>query len=649
MKRRCSVSAGVVTLAFLLSTVFLLSAPAAAAQENATDPDLAGVGLRPGDLPSGFGETADLFTIGGLLAELAGRAGGASIHQHRVFADAAGTEVVESLFIGPLTPVEQEEFDSWFTDEVDVVQTVADSVPPFGTSGTWGVLDTAGLGDSSFACWITANDGAVREPASIQPTEERTHLVVALARRGDYLLVVAVTHDGDGDPIADAVNLARVLDRRLAEALGLPVGGFRPPGLLEPELTTHIPTPTDISTDPAVIGSNLLLAALAMLAFVVASEVLDDTLAKHEALLQRVVGPARWLAGLQRRLDAALGTRLGTGRRLDRARLAGIVAVYGLVFSFLEPGWHPFSVTGFCLFVALAVACGLVGISADLAKRAAARRRRIPTRLELHPANLITAVASTTFSRAFSVVPGLLFGRPEALEVDETALAPPRGARIVGAGALTLLAVGAAAWLLTIPTSILQRLDLPGWLGGAVGGIQALLLLVFAVAVENLFLEMLTLPGTAGRYLSRRHRLWWFVALVGTGFAFWHTLINPGGDLASALGTTNVRFFLGVVGAFVVFVCGLRWYVVRKTRPPAPATEGGPGAGAPAEAVSGTSGGDGAGGTSPPEGDATVPSAPADWYPDPTGRHQHRYWDGERWTAWVADAGATSRDPPTRG
>jgi len=26
----------------------------------------------------------------------------------------------------------------------------------------------------------------------------------------------------------------------------------------------------------------------------------------------------------------------------------------------------------------------------------------------------------------------------------------------------------------------------------------------------------------------------------------------------------------------------------------------------------------------------------AGWYPDPAGRHEHRYWDGARWTEHVA-------------
>jgi uncharacterized protein YxjI len=47
-------------------------------------------------------------------------------------------------------------------------------------------------------------------------------------------------------------------------------------------------------------------------------------------------------------------------------------------------------------------------------------------------------------------------------------------------------------------------------------------------------------------------------------------------------------------------------------------------------------------------------SQPADWYPDPSGRHEHRYWDGSRWTEHVASHGRqstdfdqTSRPPPT--
>jgi Domain of unknown function (DUF4389)/Protein of unknown function (DUF2510) len=38
-------------------------------------------------------------------------------------------------------------------------------------------------------------------------------------------------------------------------------------------------------------------------------------------------------------------------------------------------------------------------------------------------------------------------------------------------------------------------------------------------------------------------------------------------------------------------------------------------------------------------------TAPPQWYPDPTGRHALRYWDGTRWTPDVVDEGRTGYDP----
>ncbi len=41
----------------------------------------------------------------------------------------------------------------------------------------------------------------------------------------------------------------------------------------------------------------------------------------------------------------------------------------------------------------------------------------------------------------------------------------------------------------------------------------------------------------------------------------------------------------------------------------------------------------------------TTTLVPAQWYPDPSGRHELRYWEGSRWTGNVSDQGVTSIDP----
>lgn len=41
----------------------------------------------------------------------------------------------------------------------------------------------------------------------------------------------------------------------------------------------------------------------------------------------------------------------------------------------------------------------------------------------------------------------------------------------------------------------------------------------------------------------------------------------------------------------------------------------------------------------------TMTTHPANWYPDPTARHELRYYDGQAWTDHVSDNGQTSTDP----
>lgn len=46
-----------------------------------------------------------------------------------------------------------------------------------------------------------------------------------------------------------------------------------------------------------------------------------------------------------------------------------------------------------------------------------------------------------------------------------------------------------------------------------------------------------------------------------------------------------------------------------------------------------------------PAGGPPSAPAPAGWQPDPSQRHQLRYWDGQRWTEHVSDGGSQSVDP----
>ena len=325
--------------------------------------------------------------------------------------------------------------------------------------------------------------------------------------------------------------------------------GFREPETLVPAITTHIPTPADISTDPPVVGANLLLAALAMIVFTIATELLNRNLGQLDPILKRRFRPVGALDRARARLDAALIGRFGgegRARRADALRILGIAAFYGIVFAFLDPTWTPLSVTGLWLVVIMAVAFGIIGLSGDLAAWATARRWGVAGDLAIKPGSLLTAVGSTLFSRVFVLVPGVMIGSPEALEVDAERLDRRRLGGLAGAGLGTVLAVGLVAWLATLGTTALRGGG--GVLDDLVGGAEAFLLLVFAAAIQNGFVQLLSLRESAGLALRRAYRIPWAIALLTLTFLFWHTLVNPRGDLAEALGSTNVQAFLATVG-----------------------------------------------------------------------------------------------------
>lgn len=47
----------------------------------------------------------------------------------------------------------------------------------------------------------------------------------------------------------------------------------------------------------------------------------------------------------------------------------------------------------------------------------------------------------------------------------------------------------------------------------------------------------------------------------------------------------------------------------------------------------------------PPPGAMPTPAASPSWLPDPTGRFEHRWWDGGQWTGLVANGGQQATDP----
>jgi hypothetical protein len=298
-----------------------------------------------------------------------------------------------------------------------------------------------------------------------------------------------------------------------------------------------------------------------MLPFAVAAEVFTRTLGEHEGDLRKKIRPVEWIGRLQERLGEITGTKFGKRPALhDTLKLIGIFVFYGLVFSLLDRTWKPFSLQGLILFLSMTIAYGVVGIADDIIQWRTIQKWGLHADLTVRPTNLLLAIASTTTSRLLYMVPGLMFGTPEALQTEEGQFDEPKRYNLLKISARTFIFIGLGVWLSTIITALLQRLPMSENTINLIGGLEGFLLIIFAVALENLFVQMLGFPGGFGQALKRRNKWLWLVVLTAVTFLFYHTLINPRGELAEALETGNVRLFLSMAAAFVVVAFGLWIY-----------------------------------------------------------------------------------------
>lgn len=342
-------------------------------------------------------------------------------------------------------------------------------------------------------------------------------------------------------------------------------GSFRPPSMYVPDLTLYIPTPLDISTDSKVIGTNILLAVFLMLPFAVAVDMFSRIFSENEDTLNKfaLIG---WIGKLPKKPQNITTSRTSKEGFRDILKLLGVVAFYGLVFSLLDKTWTPFTVKGIFLFISMAFAFGLVGLLDDIVQWRAVRKWGHQGEFTVRPTNIFLAVVSTTVSRLLVLVPGLMFGSPEALRINEKEFSISQNKTLTKISMFTHLAIGLTAWLPTIATALIQRQDISENQKNLVGGLEALLLVIFAVALENLFVQLVGISEGLGKKMMSWNKWIWGFSLTLSAFAFLHTLLNPHYDFVSALEQGNILVFISISAAFILMTFMLNFYLNFRNR-----------------------------------------------------------------------------------
>jgi hypothetical protein len=309
-----------------------------------------------------------------------------------------------------------------------------------------------------------------------------------------------------------------------------------------------------VATSLDVIGTNLLLALILLLAIGLTSALFNATLEENrseiEGWFERTSARMLVFAGPLVGLLQAGRRRVPTaGRPGALARLAIILLLTGLIYGFLSPDFG-LDGRGVIVFIALVAGLGIITYLAEGGTVLVSNRRlHVPAGIRLYGAALAIAVTSVIISRAIDFRPGVLYGFvASAVLLVPVNLERRQAAESVLIPTIMLLLASLTAWLLLLPLRTMQP-TADSW---ALALLEAVAAIVFVAGLEGAFFNMVPIEFMDGATIARWNRGVWAVVFLISGFLFWHLLLNQDKGYLEAFANSKVVAAFAVVALFSV-------------------------------------------------------------------------------------------------
>ena len=301
-------------------------------------------------------------------------------------------------------------------------------------------------------------------------------------------------------------------------------------------------TPTQVSVDPAVVGTNLVLALSCVLFFGLTSSIFNTILKDYR---DELMGATRRLVpgslhGFATRVSEWPRGRTVHGRRRVILIWLVVLLLTSLIESFLDPAIGLLSPERLGLLVTLylsAVAVSGLEFGSDLL----AHRRWAPTvstESKVQWLGVAIALGCVILSRALGFTPGYLYGIVGAMYVM------PRLVGVVESGkraALTLVTILGGALALWLATAILPS---------ALAPLEPLLLTAFLIGLQGVFFALIPLAFTDGGHIWTWRKSVWCAFFTAVLFCFYHFVLNPNSSDVQAVQQNSVQTLLALIVVF---------------------------------------------------------------------------------------------------
>jgi hypothetical protein len=334
----------------------------------------------------------------------------------------------------------------------------------------------------------------------------------------------------------------------------------------QPETTAAVLSLDQISKNPRVVGTNLLLAIILLVVLLVSSTVFNETVTEHRVELQgyalRFMSP---FTGIGDRFNnvrpSALTSSSWVSGLLGPILLLGATAA---VYSLNEPHLG-FDGKTALLFSSLLISIAVITYVVEGGEALVTNRRfGVDAGIRLVPIAIAIAAGFVLLSRLVSFDAPVMYGFiASATALGVVGLERKDAATAVVVPAIALLAVSIGAWLLLEPLRDATSGD-DAWWAHVPGEAAAA---IFVGGVEGLLFVLLPVRFTDGEKVFRWYRWLWFPLFLTPLFFFCWVILNPQAKEFDALLEGRVVFIASLVAIYAA-VSGLCWayFSFRRTR-----------------------------------------------------------------------------------
>jgi hypothetical protein len=309
---------------------------------------------------------------------------------------------------------------------------------------------------------------------------------------------------------------------------------FANPTLRVMQELPNIIAPSQVSTDPAVIGTNLSLAAISLVFFGFTTTIFNDLVkANNLDLLPKKVIPRKWTEWFRKIKPVELSD---ASKKKWRFILfwVGIVLLNALIESFLEPNARLLDAQRLRIILSLFLT-GLLVNSIEWVTDWLVRRRllkEVKMIAQVRWVGLAAALGSVVFSRLVAFTPGYILGTLGTIFLLPDLTDKKKNGKRAAAILVAIFISGVLFWVLS------------HFMSGTASWIEPLFLNIFTISVQGVLFELLPLSVCEGRNLWDWNKLLWFVLFGVSSFTFLHTFLNPGASELQALQQNGVQVLL---------------------------------------------------------------------------------------------------------